>query len=173
MSPVGAGRGAGGTAPGWDIVGAANGGYLLAMAARAAALASGRPDPVTVTAHYLAPGAPGPVTVDTEVVKAGKRVTPPGGGADRHDRPPRSRGRLPPDHLLHRSPRGVGAHHGAHRPRASPSRRRMVAMRIHHALHHRGIPRGGRRGVGLGGAPRGSVAPTGAPAAGVGGGTRQ
>ena len=75
MSPVGAGRWAGGIAPGWDIVGAANGGYLLAMAARAAALASGRPDPVTVTAHYLAPGAPGPVTVDTEVVKAGKRFT--------------------------------------------------------------------------------------------------
>jgi acyl-CoA thioesterase len=62
-------------APGWDIVGAANGGYLLAMTARAAAAAAGRPDPVTVTAHYLAPGAPGPVTLETEVVKAGKRFS--------------------------------------------------------------------------------------------------
>ena len=33
--------------------------------------ASGRPDPITITAHYLAPGKAGPVTVETEVVKAG------------------------------------------------------------------------------------------------------
>lgn len=70
-----AGRWTGRIAPGWDIVGAANGGYLLAMTARAAALAAGRPDPVTVTAHYLAPGAPGEVEVATEIVKAGKRFT--------------------------------------------------------------------------------------------------
>jgi len=75
VSPQGPGTFAARIAPGWDIVGAANGGYLLAMTARAAALAAGRPDPVTVTAHYLAPGAPGEVRVDTEVVKAGKRFT--------------------------------------------------------------------------------------------------
>ena len=39
------------------------------------AAAAGRPDPVTVTAHYLAPGKPGPVHVDTTVVKEGKRFT--------------------------------------------------------------------------------------------------
>ena len=75
VSPVTDGLWQGAIAPGWDIVGAANGGYLCAMAARAATLASGRPDPVTVTAHYLAPGAAGPVTISTEVVKAGKRFT--------------------------------------------------------------------------------------------------
>ena len=75
VHPAGAGRWSGVIAPGWDIVGAANGGYLLAMAARAAARAAERPDPVTVTAHYLAPGSPGPVTIATDVVKAGKRFT--------------------------------------------------------------------------------------------------
>lgn len=59
--------------PGWDIGGNANGGYMLAIATRAMIDASGRPDPVTVTAHYLRPGGVGPVGVDTEVVKSGKR----------------------------------------------------------------------------------------------------
>ena len=75
LSRTGEGSWQGAIAPGWDIVGAANGGYLLAIAARAATLASARPDPVTVTAHYLAPGAPGHITVSTEIVKAGKRFT--------------------------------------------------------------------------------------------------
>jgi acyl-CoA thioesterase len=75
VSPRGPGHWAATIAPGWDIVGAANGGYLLAMTARAAARAAGRPDPVTVTAHYLSPGAAGDATIDTEVIKAGKRFT--------------------------------------------------------------------------------------------------
>ena len=57
---------------GWDINGNANGGYLLAIAARAIAAASGRPDPVTITAHYLAPGKPGPITIDVDIVKSGR-----------------------------------------------------------------------------------------------------
>lgn len=75
VTPGGSGKWSGVIAPGWDIVGAANGGYLLAMTARAAAAAAQRPDPVTVTAHYLAPGRPGPVTVVTEVVKSGRRFS--------------------------------------------------------------------------------------------------
>lgn len=59
-------------APGWDIVGNANGGYLIAIAARAMIDASGREDPVSLTAHYLRPGRPGPVTIATEVVKSGR-----------------------------------------------------------------------------------------------------
>ena len=58
---------------GWDIGGNANGGYLLALAVRAMTAASGRPHPITVTAHYLSPGRPGPVTATTEIVKSGKR----------------------------------------------------------------------------------------------------
>lgn len=62
-------------APGWDILGNADGGYLAAIAARAAGMAVGRPDPVTVTAHFLAPGRPGPVTITTEVLKKGRRFS--------------------------------------------------------------------------------------------------
>lgn len=53
--------------------GAPNGGYLMAMGARAMADASGRPDPLSVTAHFLAPCAVGPVEVVTEVVRPGGR----------------------------------------------------------------------------------------------------
>jgi acyl-coenzyme A thioesterase PaaI-like protein len=59
-------------AEGWDIAGNANGGYLLAMTARAMGVALGRPDPVTLTAHYLAPGKPGPVTIDVVAVSQGR-----------------------------------------------------------------------------------------------------
>jgi acyl-CoA thioesterase len=60
-------------APGWDILGNANGGYLLAIAARATADHLGRADPVTVTAHFVAPGRPGPLAVDVSSVRAGRR----------------------------------------------------------------------------------------------------
>jgi len=59
---------------GWDINGNANGGYLLALAVRAMRDASGRPDPISVSAHYLAPGKPGPVTIETATVKAGRQL---------------------------------------------------------------------------------------------------
>jgi len=62
-------------APGWDIAGNANGGYLLAIATRAMQHFAGQPDPVTVTAHYLRPGTPGPVAVLCERIKEGKRFT--------------------------------------------------------------------------------------------------
>lgn len=60
---------------GWDIVGNVNGGYLMALAARAAGAVSDRPAPVTVTGHFLAPASAGPVTVSAEVLKAGKRFS--------------------------------------------------------------------------------------------------
>jgi hypothetical protein len=62
-------------APGWDIMGNADGGYTLAIAARAAAAAAGRPDPVTVTAHYLAPARRGPLTVEARAVRHGGRFS--------------------------------------------------------------------------------------------------
>jgi acyl-coenzyme A thioesterase PaaI-like protein len=60
-------------AAGWDIMGNADGGYTLAIAARAASEAAGRPDPVTVTAHYLAPARVGPADVEARVVRRGGR----------------------------------------------------------------------------------------------------
>jgi acyl-coenzyme A thioesterase PaaI-like protein len=60
---------------GWDINGNANGGYLMALAANGLRAVAGRPDPVTVTAHYLSPGRSGPAEVTGTVVKAGKRFS--------------------------------------------------------------------------------------------------
>jgi acyl-CoA thioesterase len=57
--------------PGWDIRGNANGGYLMALGARAMAEAS-RPHPVSVTAHFLSPGKVGPISIHPQVVKAGR-----------------------------------------------------------------------------------------------------
>lgn len=60
---------------GWDIFGNANGGYLMALAARGMLQAAGRPHPVSVTGHYLAPGRPGPVRLQSTIVKEGRRFT--------------------------------------------------------------------------------------------------
>jgi len=60
---------------GWRVIGdvAPNGGYLLAIGARAMAARADRPDPVTVTAHFLAPPRLGPLEVRTELVREGGR----------------------------------------------------------------------------------------------------
>ena len=73
VTPLGDGRYAGDVQPGWDIAGNTDGGYLLAIAARAVTDATAKPDPVTITAHYLAPGRAGAVTVDVDVARSGKR----------------------------------------------------------------------------------------------------
>jgi hypothetical protein len=73
VEPVADGEWSASIRPGWDIAGNANGGYMLAIAARALVGAARRPDPVTVTAHYLAPGAAGDVRIATRVIKEGKR----------------------------------------------------------------------------------------------------
>jgi acyl-coenzyme A thioesterase PaaI-like protein len=65
-------RFAGDVAPGWDIGGNANGGYLMAIAGRAMAEAVGRP-PVTLTAHYLRPAPAGACEIDVTTVRAGRR----------------------------------------------------------------------------------------------------
>ncbi len=60
---------------GWRVIGdtAPNGGYLMAMGARAMAMRAERPDPVTLTAHFLAPPELGPVEIVTELVREGGR----------------------------------------------------------------------------------------------------
>ena len=59
--------------PRWDILGNVNGGALLAVVGAGMQLVSGRPDPISLTAHYLAPGREGPVQVRAEVAKAGRQ----------------------------------------------------------------------------------------------------
>jgi len=59
--------------PGWDISGNANGGYLMALVGRATSMATGRPDCVTITAHYLAPCPAGEARVEVVPVRAGRR----------------------------------------------------------------------------------------------------
>lgn len=61
--------------PGWDIAGATDGGYLLAMLADAVLAETGRSDPVTVTGHYASPGRPGPAEVVVDVLRAGRRFS--------------------------------------------------------------------------------------------------
>lgn len=64
--------------PGWAVVdGAApNGGYLLALAARALQAESGsHPDPVSLTGHFLRPPQPGDVDIEVEVIRRGGRHT--------------------------------------------------------------------------------------------------
>jgi acyl-CoA thioesterase len=75
VTPIGDGRYSASIAEGWDIMGNADGGYLLAMTARAAADHAGRSDPISVTAHFLNPGSPGPVTVNTTVEREGRRFS--------------------------------------------------------------------------------------------------
>jgi acyl-CoA thioesterase len=60
---------------GWDIMGNANGGYLLALVAEAMKAESGRRDPITITAHYLSPGLVGDATTRVQVVKQGRRFS--------------------------------------------------------------------------------------------------
>jgi acyl-CoA thioesterase len=72
---LGNGRYRGAIDPGWAVIeGAApNGGYVLALAARAMRDGLPHPDPVTITAHFLAPPEPGPVDIEVELVRSGRR----------------------------------------------------------------------------------------------------
>ena len=75
VRPVGSGAFEAEISPGWDIMGNANGGYLLAMLARAGADVAGKPHPVTVTGHFLAPGKPGGVAITADLVRSGRRFS--------------------------------------------------------------------------------------------------
>jgi hypothetical protein len=60
---------------GWTILGAVNGGYLLAVLGRALADALPHPDPFSITAHYLTASRPGPAVVRTETVRTGRTLS--------------------------------------------------------------------------------------------------
>ncbi|MFJ6673578.1 thioesterase family protein [Actinosynnema sp. NPDC091369] len=52
-----------------------NGGYLVAFCLRALGQVLPHPDPLVVGAHYLRPGVVGPARVDTELIRAGRRLS--------------------------------------------------------------------------------------------------
>ncbi|MGZ4620903.1 MAG: thioesterase family protein [Blastococcus sp.] len=61
--------------PGWDVGGSIlNGGYLLAVIGRAAAVDSPHPHPVAVSASYLRATGPGPVTLTVTRGPAGRTL---------------------------------------------------------------------------------------------------
>lgn len=75
VAPAGEGLWSARIHEGWDIHGNANGGYVMAIAARAMAAATGKAHPVSVTMHYLAPATAGEVTVRTSVARSGRRFS--------------------------------------------------------------------------------------------------
>jgi hypothetical protein len=60
--------------PDWTVAGRPNGGYLLALAARAALEAAGQPHPLAVSAHFLAPADPGPAELEVARLRAGRTL---------------------------------------------------------------------------------------------------
>jgi len=71
----GPGRFQGGVHPEWTLAGRPNGGYLLAMLARAATSVSGHRDVIAASAHYLHSPDPGPVLIQTELLRAGRAAS--------------------------------------------------------------------------------------------------
>ncbi len=61
--------------PRWTIGGKPNGGYLLAMLARAALTTTAQQHVIAASAHYLHSPEPGPVSVAVEVLRAGRAAS--------------------------------------------------------------------------------------------------
>lgn len=72
VSPAGDGVWKAEVQPDWDIFGVTNGGYLMAIGARAMSAAAGDRRPVSVTAHFLRPVSAGPVQVAVDELKRGR-----------------------------------------------------------------------------------------------------
>lgn len=60
---------------GWDILGVTNGGYLLAIAARAMGVETGGRKLASISGRYIAPTHPGMIEVTVEVLKQGRTVS--------------------------------------------------------------------------------------------------
>ncbi len=56
---------------GWGIMGVPNGGYIMAIAAKALSEALPQKDPLTITGYYIAQTIPAPVDIDIEVLRTG------------------------------------------------------------------------------------------------------
>ena len=72
VSAIGGGAFNADVSPRWNVGDKPNGGYLMALALRAAAAELPHPHPFTATAHYLRAASPGPALLDVEVVRTGR-----------------------------------------------------------------------------------------------------
>ena len=72
-----AGRYSGQVSPAYNIGNNPNGGYLLALAAKALCQAApGHPDALSITVHYLRPGLAGqPCWIDTQLLRSGRSLS--------------------------------------------------------------------------------------------------
>ncbi len=61
--------------PDWTVGNRPNGGYLLALAARAALMATGQPHPLAVSGHFVAPPSAGPAELDARLLRSGRSVS--------------------------------------------------------------------------------------------------
>jgi acyl-CoA thioesterase len=61
--------------PGWGVGDRPNGGYLLALAARAALRTVEHPHPLAVSAHFLSPPRPGPAELATDRLRSGRSLS--------------------------------------------------------------------------------------------------
>jgi hypothetical protein len=75
VEPDGHGRWRGRIAPEWGLRGRPNGGYLMAIAARAAMAETGRAHPHAVTGSFVRTPSAGQVDIDVETVKSGRQLT--------------------------------------------------------------------------------------------------
>lgn len=80
VTAVGAGRYEAGIDEGWTIVGKPNGGYLLALMARAAlcelaTAVDGQPHVLAASAHYLRAPSPGPAIVAVDPLRTGRSMS--------------------------------------------------------------------------------------------------
>ena len=72
LEPTGDGRARVEISGGWTVAGRPNGGYLLALLARAAPRPEHLPHVVAASAHYLRSPEPGPADIRTETLHAGR-----------------------------------------------------------------------------------------------------
>lgn len=72
---TGEGRFRADVSPGWTIAGKPNGGYLLAILARATCLVAPQPHVLAASAHYLRSPDPGEVEVEVELLRGGRSAS--------------------------------------------------------------------------------------------------
>jgi hypothetical protein len=75
LTPIGENRFAAEVSAEWTINAKPNGGYLLAMLARAAVESTPHPHVLTASAHYVRSPEPGPVDIDVQVLRIGRSAS--------------------------------------------------------------------------------------------------